>query len=224
MIRKFGYDDIYRFAGEGDEKKVLVGIRRKKERAKKKKAAGDGDDEEEGVSLFFFLSHSRSHEGCRYYSHPSRNMESWLTIRQRRHHQETPSMISSTIPTQTLNPKTTSQNNQVQMQPVEKVLNLLNHLNSNPEKVLLYRKKRRRGNLKIRLVILGMKGMNLWICYLGVLLVGLLVSFSFHLCLLALFPPFSSFLSRLWFFTSSLLVGGEVVGERGGLRISPKLD
>jgi ribosomal RNA-processing protein 12 len=54
MIRKFGYDDIYRFAGEGDEKKVLVGIRRKKERAKKKKAAGDGDEDgEEGVSLSF---------------------------------------------------------------------------------------------------------------------------------------------------------------------------
>ena len=54
MIRKFGYDDIYRFAGEGDEKKVLVGIRRKKERAKKKKAAGDGDEDEEGVSFSFF--------------------------------------------------------------------------------------------------------------------------------------------------------------------------
>lgn len=52
MIRKFGYDDIYRFAGEGDEKKVLVGIRRKKERAKKKKAAGgEGEGDEEGVSL-----------------------------------------------------------------------------------------------------------------------------------------------------------------------------
>jgi len=56
MIRKFGYDDIYRFAGEGDEKKVLVGIRRKKERAKKKKAAGAGEgDEEEGVSLLSFM-------------------------------------------------------------------------------------------------------------------------------------------------------------------------
>jgi ribosomal RNA-processing protein 12 len=55
MIRKFGYDEIYRFAGEGDEKKVLVGIRRKKERAKKKKAgAGEGDGDEEGVSLFPF--------------------------------------------------------------------------------------------------------------------------------------------------------------------------
>jgi hypothetical protein len=57
MIRKFGYDEIYRFAGEGDEKKVLVGIRRKKERAKKRKAsAGDGD-EEEGVSFFSSLFH-----------------------------------------------------------------------------------------------------------------------------------------------------------------------
>jgi len=59
MIRKFGYDDIYRFAGEGDEKKVLVGIRRKKERAKKKKAAGAGEgDEEEGVSLLSFMLHT----------------------------------------------------------------------------------------------------------------------------------------------------------------------
>ena len=55
MIRKFGYDDIYRFAGEGDEKKVLVGIRRKKERAKKKKAAGDGDDDGEEVCLLSIL-------------------------------------------------------------------------------------------------------------------------------------------------------------------------
>jgi hypothetical protein len=63
MIRKFGYDDIYRFAGEGDEKKVLVGIRRKKERAKKKKAAGDGDEDgEEGVSSFS-LSLPQNHIG-----------------------------------------------------------------------------------------------------------------------------------------------------------------
>lgn len=55
MIRKFGYDDVYRFAGEGDEKKVLVGIRRKKERAKRKKAASgaaaDGADDEDAVSV-----------------------------------------------------------------------------------------------------------------------------------------------------------------------------
>jgi len=173
MIRKFGYDDIYRFAGEGDEKKVLVGIRRKKERAKKKKAAGDGDEDgEEGVSSFSCSLTLRRHH--RDYIHPSFTRGSLLTNRQRRHHQETHSMISSTIPIQMLNPKTTSQNNQVQMQPVEKVLNQLNHLNSNPEKELLSRRKRRRGNLKIRLVILGMRVMNLWICYLGVLLVGLL--------------------------------------------------
>lgn len=49
MIRKFGYDEIYRFAGEGDEKKVLVGIKKKKDRAKKKKAGGGGDGDEEGV-------------------------------------------------------------------------------------------------------------------------------------------------------------------------------
>jgi ribosomal RNA-processing protein 12 len=53
MIRKFGYDEIYRFAGEGDEKKVLVGIKKKKDRAKKKKASGGGDGDEEGVGLFF---------------------------------------------------------------------------------------------------------------------------------------------------------------------------
>jgi len=64
MIRKFGYDDIYRFAGEGDEKKVLVGIRRKKERAKKKKAAGDGDEDgEEGVSHSSYSPVSQNHIG-----------------------------------------------------------------------------------------------------------------------------------------------------------------
>ena len=69
MIRKFGYDDIYRFAGEGDEKKVLVGIRRKKERAKKKKAAGDGDEDgEEGVSSLSLLYHfSKPYWCCRYF-------------------------------------------------------------------------------------------------------------------------------------------------------------
>lgn len=58
MIRKFGYDDIYRFAGEGDEKKVLVGIRRKKERAKKKRAGGDGEEGGEEVCRSSFLSFS----------------------------------------------------------------------------------------------------------------------------------------------------------------------
>lgn len=57
MIRKFGYDDIYRFAGEGDEKKVLVGIRRKKERAKKKRAGGDGEEGGEEVCRSSFLSY-----------------------------------------------------------------------------------------------------------------------------------------------------------------------
>ena len=56
MIRKFGYDEIYRFAGEGDEKKVLVGIKRKKDRAKKKKAASGEGGEEEGVRFFLFRS------------------------------------------------------------------------------------------------------------------------------------------------------------------------
>ena len=50
MIRKFGYDTIYGQAGEGDEKKVLVGIKRRKDRAKKKRAGEDKDEDEE-VSL-----------------------------------------------------------------------------------------------------------------------------------------------------------------------------
>lgn len=47
MIRKFGYDEVYGQAGEGDEKKVLVGIKKRKERAKKKRAGEENDDEEE---------------------------------------------------------------------------------------------------------------------------------------------------------------------------------
>lgn len=57
MIRKFGYDEIYRFAGEGDEKKVLVGIKKKKDRAKKKKAGGGDGDGDEVVS--FILSYAK---------------------------------------------------------------------------------------------------------------------------------------------------------------------
>jgi len=75
MIRKFGYDDIYRFAGEGDEKKVLVGIRRKKERAKKKKAAGDGDEDgEEGVSSFSCFPTSQDHSDVAIWAIPNRHL------------------------------------------------------------------------------------------------------------------------------------------------------
>ena len=52
MIRKLGYQEIIRYAGEGEggERKVLEGIKRKKERAKKKKA-NSRKDEEKPVSL-----------------------------------------------------------------------------------------------------------------------------------------------------------------------------
>jgi ribosomal RNA-processing protein 12 len=50
MIRKFGYDDIYRNSGEGDEKKVLEHIKKRKDRAKRQKIAraqnGDQEDDE----------------------------------------------------------------------------------------------------------------------------------------------------------------------------------
>ena len=49
MIRRFGYDEVYKCAPVGGERKVLEGIRKKKERAKRKKAkqGGEGDDEAE---------------------------------------------------------------------------------------------------------------------------------------------------------------------------------
>ncbi|WWD18835.1 hypothetical protein CI109_103290 [Kwoniella shandongensis] len=49
MIRRFGFDEIYRNAGEerDNERKVLQGIRKRKERAKKKKATKGDDDEDE---------------------------------------------------------------------------------------------------------------------------------------------------------------------------------
>lgn len=54
MLRKFGYDEVYRFGGDGNEKKVLEHIKKKKDRAKRQKAAraeaGSGDDGEEEVS------------------------------------------------------------------------------------------------------------------------------------------------------------------------------
>ncbi|KAK4688051.1 ribosomal RNA-processing protein 12, partial [Tremellales sp. Uapishka_1] len=47
MIRKFGYDQVYKFGGEGGQKKVLENIRKRKERAKRKKDANENEDEEE---------------------------------------------------------------------------------------------------------------------------------------------------------------------------------
>jgi len=51
MIRKFGYDAVYKKAGEGDQKKVLEHIKKKKDRAKRQKIARaqDGDEAEEEV-------------------------------------------------------------------------------------------------------------------------------------------------------------------------------
>lgn len=48
MIRRFGFDEVYRHAPEGGERKVLDGIKKKKDRAKKKKAKAteDGSDDE----------------------------------------------------------------------------------------------------------------------------------------------------------------------------------
>jgi ribosomal RNA-processing protein 12 len=50
MIRKFGYDAVYKNAPEGGERKVLENIKRRKDRAKRKKAAAEngGDDDDEG--------------------------------------------------------------------------------------------------------------------------------------------------------------------------------
>ncbi|BEI80482.1 hypothetical protein CcaverHIS002_0110110 [Cutaneotrichosporon cavernicola] len=49
MIRKFGYDVVYKNAPAGGERKVLENIKRRKDRAKRKKAAAEnGDDDDEG--------------------------------------------------------------------------------------------------------------------------------------------------------------------------------
>lgn len=49
MIRKFGYDVVYKNAPQGGERKVLENIKRRKDRAKRKKAATEnGDEDDEG--------------------------------------------------------------------------------------------------------------------------------------------------------------------------------
>lgn len=51
MIRKFGFDEVYRHAPEGGERKVLEGIKKRKDRAKRKKGEKkDGDDNDKPVS------------------------------------------------------------------------------------------------------------------------------------------------------------------------------
>jgi ribosomal RNA-processing protein 12 len=50
MIRKFGYDTVYKNAPEGGERKVLENIKRRKDRAKRKKVTADGDDDMDGTA------------------------------------------------------------------------------------------------------------------------------------------------------------------------------
>ncbi|ORX37048.1 putative ribosomal protein [Kockovaella imperatae] len=44
MIRKFGYDAVYKCAPEGGERKVLEGIKKRKDKAKRKKAKGAAEE------------------------------------------------------------------------------------------------------------------------------------------------------------------------------------
>ncbi|CAK9785021.1 putative ribosomal protein [Cutaneotrichosporon oleaginosum] len=46
MIRKFGYEAVYKNAPEGGERKVLENIKRRKDRAKRKKAAAENGDDD----------------------------------------------------------------------------------------------------------------------------------------------------------------------------------
>ena len=51
MIRRFGFEEVYKHAPEGGERKVLEGIKKRKERAKRKKAKADAEGSaEEQVS------------------------------------------------------------------------------------------------------------------------------------------------------------------------------
>ncbi|EGO00192.1 hypothetical protein SERLA73DRAFT_122251 [Serpula lacrymans var. lacrymans S7.3] len=47
MLRRFGWNDVYRYAGEDQASKVLVNIKKRKERAKRKKARDEEDEDEE---------------------------------------------------------------------------------------------------------------------------------------------------------------------------------
>lgn len=46
MIRKFGYESVYRNAPDGGERKVLENIKKRKDRAKRKKASAEDGDED----------------------------------------------------------------------------------------------------------------------------------------------------------------------------------
>jgi len=53
MLRRFAWDQIYSYAGEGEAVRVLVNIKKRKDRAKRKKATWteDGDDDNEVRAL-----------------------------------------------------------------------------------------------------------------------------------------------------------------------------
>ena len=52
MLRRFGWDEVYTYAGEGEAAKVLVNIKKRKERAKRRKnpRSDDAEEDEEAVS------------------------------------------------------------------------------------------------------------------------------------------------------------------------------
>jgi ribosomal RNA-processing protein 12 len=52
LLRRFGWDEVYAFAGNEDAAKVLVNIKKRKERAKRKRALAAEDVDEDEVYLF----------------------------------------------------------------------------------------------------------------------------------------------------------------------------
>jgi ribosomal RNA-processing protein 12 len=57
MMRRFGWEEIYEHAGEGEAAKVLVNIKKRKDHAKHKKAATKVEDDEEEVLIFRSRGH-----------------------------------------------------------------------------------------------------------------------------------------------------------------------
>ncbi|GBE81173.1 hypothetical protein SCP_0309000 [Sparassis crispa] len=47
MIRRFGFEEVYSFAGEEEARKVLLNIKKRKDRAKRRKVREDEDEDEE---------------------------------------------------------------------------------------------------------------------------------------------------------------------------------
>jgi len=63
LLRRFGYEDVYKCAGNEDAVKVLTNIKKRKDRAKRKRVGKEDDEDVGGFNGFNSITCSRGFKG-----------------------------------------------------------------------------------------------------------------------------------------------------------------